>query len=127
VSEPRCYIKIGPDYQPHFYIIESKEWTLYQWDGVGCVAASLDIFRDWLTRPEPGDEFELGGHRLTIVDIETRFYYNQVLCMESSIAAHRLAQFNLIYQTQERVHWRLFFAQFSEMQLRRAFEGIPIV
>jgi hypothetical protein len=130
MSEPCCYIEIGPDYQLHFYTVEfsrgSKERTFCQWDGKGFVAAQGDIFHDWLTRPEPGDEFELDGHRLTIVDIQTRFSYDQVLCMESSIAAHRLAQFNLLYQTQERVHWRLFFAQFDNRQLQRAFEGLWI-
>jgi hypothetical protein len=115
MSEIIFQVDEGPDQRWHFYWRDLDDprrelhYALF-WDQKGFVNVPYRFFEDWITRPEPGDEFEVDGYQLVIVDMLARFCYDECRCMEASIAAHRLAQFHMIYHDQLFTWYKLIHA-----------------
>ena len=94
-------IRMGPDRKPHFYQRKDRNDYYFSelaiWDGKGIVDVERSIFYDWLSKPDICSEFEVDGFQMVIVDWQEAFLGDMFRCMEDSIAAHRLAIFNLLY------------------------------
>ena len=123
-------IAIGPDKRPHCYYVTradngQRSEKYISWNGKGTILANLDVFANWLTPPDIGDEFEVDRHHLVI--IRRDWIGNTCICMEASIPAHRLAIWYLIEKTRQRVHWNLFHAQFDTDTLQRAYAETSLI
>lgn len=94
-----CFIDVGYDWRPYIFKSEDNGYlygTKYttEWDGVGTIRVSRDVFNRWFVQPTVCDTFTLCGHNLIVIDDDWEYVYCKTETPETHFACiQRLAYY----------------------------------